>query len=415
MRKPKEHVADDGTRTFRVRFRQGGTETSKTFRLKDDAKTFAALLDSGVNGVTEALSWLALKEEQGQADTFAQWFDSYVDQLTGVTARTRADYHSMNRRYLDSIQLLPLPLVTRPHVTRIVNQLEADGLSAKTIKNVIHMLSSAMGLAVDEGHIAKNPCRRVRLPEPGVDVGEPRFLEPDEFSRLYDEIPNHYKPLVLFLVGTGLRWSEATALAPKHVSLSRGTVKVERAWKWQGKGGGWKLGPPKSKKGRRTVNAAVMALAAVGSMLDGEYVFTTPTGKVVRHNNFYARIWIPACERAGLAGTRVHDLRHTHASWLISDGQSLEAVQDQLGHESILTTRKVYGHLQPAIGVAVGKSASESLAAALRNGVQAGDVPLALNAVKSSDEGADADDVAPDGDHRSDAEQNDGGQAERAC
>jgi integrase len=42
-----------------------------------------------------------------------------------------------------------------------------------------------------------------------------------------------------------------------------------------------------------------------------------------------------------------HDLRHTHASWLIADGVPLPWVQARLGHENIQTTVSVYGHLQP--------------------------------------------------------------------
>ena len=56
-----------------------------------------------------------------------------------------------------------------------------------------------------------------------------------------------------------------------------------------------------------------------------------------------------------------HDTRHTHASWLLSDGIPIEAVQDQLGHESAETTRKVYAHLLPAVGVAVGRDLGPSL------------------------------------------------------
>lgn len=363
MRQVTDYVAKDKTVTYRVRYRSGPKQHSETFRHKKDAVTFAAILDGG--GPLAAAQWLAARRGADDAQTFGEYVKVYVDQLTGVTVRTRADYLSINTRHFGTLQDIPLPLITRSHVAALVNKLEADGRSAKTIKNVAHLLSSIMGLAVDEGHIARNPCRRVRLPQPSIDGIEPRFLKPEEFSALLAEIPKHYKPLVLFLVGTGTRWSEATALTPKNVDLKHGTVRIDRAWKWQGKGAGWKVGPPKSSKSRRTVNAAVIALKAIAGLLDGEYVFTTPTGKVIRHNNFYNRIWLPACERAGLPGTRIHDLRHTHASWLISDGQSLEAVQDQLGHESILTTRKVYGHLQPAIGVAVGKSASETLARSL--------------------------------------------------
>ncbi|HKY57642.1 MAG TPA: site-specific integrase [Aeromicrobium sp.] len=372
MRKVKQHEAADGTVTYRVRFRSGGTERSETFRREDDAGIFASLINSDrKRGVQEALAWLAAKQEERDTYTFAEWFEVYVDQLTGVTPRTREDYRKMSVRYLGDLHLLPLPLITRMHITSLVNKLDTtggrngDGLGHKTIKNVVHTVSSAMALAVEEGHIPKNPCRRVRLPKPGLELTDARFLEYEEFGALYDEIPTHYQPLVSFLVGTGLRWSEATALPPGAVSMSRGTVRVERAWKWGGAGVGWVLGPPKSPKARRTVNAALVALKAVHPLPDRDLLFLTPKEHAVRHNNFYNRIWLPATKRAGLEGTRIHDLRHTHASWLISDGQSLEAVQDQLGHESILTTRKVYGHLLPAIGVAVGKSASQSLEAAL--------------------------------------------------
>lgn len=391
MRKPVRHEAKDGTVTWRVRFRQGGTETSETFRDEGDANMFAGILgaDRG-RGVEEALRWLKAKQDEREAYTFGEWFELYVDQLTGVTARTRDDYRKMSERYLSSLRDTPLPLITRSHITALVNKLDTEGgrhdngLSAKTIKNVVHMLSSCLGLAVEEGHMVKNPCRRVRLPKQDLEVVDARFLEPEEFARLYAEIPEHYQPLVAFLVGTGLRWSEATALAPGKVSLARGTVKVERAWKWAGAGKGWVIGPPKSSKARRTVNAAVVALKAVHPLPDREYLFVTPNGLPVRHNNFYNRIWLPAVRRAGLEGTRIHDLRHTHASWLISDGVSLEAVQDQLGHESILTTRKVYGHLLPAIGVAVGKSASETLAKSLAQSVEIRRAP-ALKAVGDSD------------------------------
>lgn len=366
MRSPREYVTATGEKHYRVRFRSGDVQTSETFRRKADADEFAAVLSGG--GVLAARAWLRARQEQMDALTFGEWFDLYVDQLTGVTVRTRADYQSLRRRYLAELDDLPLPLITRGHITAIINRLEDQGLSAKTIKNVIHMLSSSLALAIDEGHLTKNPCRRVRLPKPGLDVIDARFLTHEEFGALYAAIRPDYQPLVAFLVGTGMRWSEATAIEARHVDLARGTVRVEQAWKWQGKGKGYALGPPKSPKSRRTVNAAVGALAAVEPLLGKPtaFVFQTQTGQVVRHNNFFNRIWRPGCADAGFdPAPRIHDLRHTHASWLISDGVPLEAVQDQLGHESIVTTRKVYGHLLPALGVALGKSASEALALAL--------------------------------------------------
>lgn len=375
MRKPKKYIAGDGTETWRVRYRTGGIETSETFRRLEDAETFAAILGTGkADRVAEALDWLAARERQDAAATFGEWFEEWRGQLSGVTSRTRDDYEAMHRRYLTELDTLPLPLIARAHVAKIVNRLDDEGKSPKTIKNVIHMLSSVMALAVDEGLIARNPVNRVRLPKQQIDEERVQFLTYSEAAALIDATPEHYQPLVTFLLGTGLRWSEATALQCRHVNLDKGTVRVQQAWKRIP--GGWEVGPPKSNKSKRTVNAAVPALVAVAPLMGkpSDFVFTTPTGKPVRHSNFYNRIWVPACERAGLdPRPTIHACRHTHASWLISDGKGLEAVQDQLGHESYETTRKVYAHLLPAVGVAVGESAS----AAMRE-VLAHRAPLAL-------------------------------------
>lgn len=363
MRKPVAHTTAEGDKRYRVRFRSGGKQTSKTFVRKSDADTFARIVSGGrPENVLDALAWLAAKESEQETVNFGAWFDAYLKQLTGITARTRDDYEAMHRRYLTTLDDLPLSLISRAHVAAVVNKLDAQGLSPKTIKNVVHMLSSVLGLAVDEGHITRNPVKRVRLPKQQLTETEPKFLTYDEAAMLVAATPRHYQPLVTFLLGTGLRWSEATALQGKHIDLSAGTVRVQRAWKRIP--GGWEIGPPKSEKSNRTVNAAVPALVAVSGLLGkpNDLVFTTPTGKVVRHSNFYNRIWVPSCEKAGLDPRPTpHDCRHTFASWLISDGIGLEAVQDQLGHESYETTRKVYAKLLPAVGVAAGRAASVAM------------------------------------------------------
>lgn len=390
MRQVKEFDTEDGAR-FRVRYRQGGAETSETFLRKTDAEMFAGILGDGRNDrVTEALAWLAAKQTDQQTATFGQWFETYLSHLSGIQPRTIDDYRAMRRRYLTSLDDLPITLVTRAHIAALVNQLDAQGLAPKTIKNTVQMLSSVLGMAVDEGHITRNPVRRVRLPKQKLDQAEVQFLTTGEAARLVEATEAHYQPLVTFLFGTGLRWSEATALQARNVSLANGTVRVDRAWKRVP--GGWEVGPPKSTKSNRTVNAAVPALVAVADLLGkpNDLVFTTPRGGVVRHSNFYNRIWVPACERAGLDPRPTpHTCRHTFASWLISEGIGLEAVQDQLGHESYETTRKVYAQLLPAVGVAAGKAASAAMERVLANRMEIRAI-RALGPAEGADEGGDS-------------------------
>ncbi|MBS45340.1 MAG: hypothetical protein CMH83_19650 [Nocardioides sp.] len=357
-------------RRFKVRYRLGGRDTSETFVRESDAIMFRDILGAGRGDrVAEATRWL---EGRRTADakivpTFGQWFDGYVDQLTGVTPRTRNDYRSLHRRYLNHLDPLPLTMIARPHVTDLVNSMDNAGRSPKTIKQAVHLLSTCLRLAIDEGHIAANPCRNIRLPSTSLNEVEARFLSYEEADELVRAIPDHYRSLVVFLLGTGLRWSEATALQTKHVNIQAGTIRVERAWK-RVPGEGFVVSVPKTRKAKRTVNAATMALAAAQPLLrrPADLLFTTPAGDPVRHANFYNNVWQRALLRTSLdPRPRIHDLRHTHASWLLSEGIAIEAVQDQLGHESLETTRKTYAKLIPAVGVAVGKAASAALDRAL--------------------------------------------------
>ena len=58
-------------------------------------------------------------------------------------------------------------------------------------------------------------------------------------------------------------------------------------------------------------------------------------------------VWHPACEAAGLTDLpRFHDLRHSHASWLLAGGADLQVVKERLGHASIMTTQR-YLHTLP--------------------------------------------------------------------
>jgi integrase len=67
----------------------------------------------------------------------------------------------------------------------------------------------------------------------------------------------------------------------------------------------------------------------------------------IGRNWFRRMVWRPACEAAGLTGLpRFHDLRHSHASWLLAGGADLQVVKERLGHASIMTTQR-YLHTLP--------------------------------------------------------------------
>jgi integrase len=87
-------------------------------------------------------------------------------------------------------------------------------------------------------------------------------------------------------------------------------------------------------------------LTTVGDSADA-LIFTLPHGPL-GPSNFKRRVWWPSLGRAGLPRTlRIHDLRHTCATMLISRGVHPKAIQHHLGHSSIDITMNRYGHLLP--------------------------------------------------------------------
>lgn len=395
MRTPIEHVAADDTQTWKVRLRRFDAakgrmvNSSETFPTEESATEFCRLM--AAIGTEAALAYIdeqagrRLKSFTG-AGTYADWFDRYLDSLSGVEPETVAGYRSLHSNYLEpTLGAIPADAVDRTVVAKLVNALAAQPhsvhpdrtLSAKTIANAHGLLSSVMSFAVDEGAITSNPCSRTRLPRgPEHEQEDIRFLTHDEFWRLHDNTLEHYRPMLVFLVGTGCRWSEASALQVRDVDLAAATVRIVRSWKRR-RGDkalpreqrtGFVLGPPKSPKSRRTItlppDVVTLLRPLVADQPRTAFVFRSARlGRPVHRANFYNRVWRPACDAAGLGGPRpwIHDLRHTHASWLIALGIELEVIQERLGHDSYLTTRNLYVHLRPDMHIRAARAAAVAL------------------------------------------------------
>jgi integrase len=357
----------DGSTYTQVRFRIHGKETSVSFNDHAEAMQFDDLIAKV--GPAKAVEITRIVIAHDRALTVGQWLTHHNEHLTGVEPETLNRYKSYAKNDFALIEDIPLAALTDEDVARWMNGLRnRDGTtpSGKTVANKHGYLAGALNAAVERGHVKSNPCDRVKLPR--WDREEMCFLEPAEYQMVRAAVSEYWRPLVDFLVASGARWSEATALTPADVDRGAGTVRITRAWKTGG--GGYRLGVPKTKKSVRTINVD----RGILDQLDytGRWLFTNSgrgragSDGVVRIHSFNPNVWKPALERAHQAGLtktpRVHDLRHTCASWLIAAGRPLPAVQQHLGHESIMTTVGVYGHLDRSSG----QGNADALAAFLR-------------------------------------------------
>jgi len=208
-----------------------------------------------------------------------------------------------------------------------------------------------------------------------------------------DHIPEHAQDLVTALVGTGVRWGEASAWRASDWDIANRRIVVARAWKYTGTSAR-ELGAPKTLRSRRTLAVAeqvaeALDRAALGKA-PGDYLFTAPMGGPWRSHNFHEQVWqpavayanggyprddagnerfkhkprppwrVPAVEPLGKR-PRIHDLRHSCASWMIARGVQLPVIQSYLGHESIKTTIDRYGHLEPAHMKAAASAMTETM------------------------------------------------------
>lgn len=224
--------------------------------------------------------------------------------------------------------------------------------AAKTVSNAHGALHTILAGAVAERLIRTNPCVGTKLPR--GQSREIRFLTEPEAGRLVQAMPEHYRPLIVTALGTGLRWAELAGLRVGRVDLLGGTLRVEETLSELAGSGEIVFGPPKTTRSRRTVTlpgevrqALAGLVAARGS---DELVFTTPNVLPLRTRNF-RRVWLAACGRAGIDGFTFHGLRHSHVAFLLSAKEvpDLATISRRLGHASISITVDRYGHLLPAV------------------------------------------------------------------
>jgi integrase len=365
----------DGTEYYAVLYRLNGTQTSTSFNEFAPASRFCELATKF--GPDNALA--TLQEASPTSQTVGEWIEHYIDHLTGVEPETLKKYRAyLHNDVGPALGCIPLVALRRDHVAKWINTMALpDGNGwrprAKTIRNKHGFLAGALNSAVPES-IAANPCDGIKLPRD--EDREMSFLTPEQFNRLAAAVTEPWRPLVEFLVASGCRWGEATALRPTDVNRDSGTVTIARAWK--SGAGAYRLGPPKTRKSSRTINVPASVIAKLDYSRD--FLFVNRAGGPVRSHGFIRRVWAPALNRAwptvGDCGQpitdpsveilrpRIHDLRHTCASWMIQRGVALPVVRDHLGHESIQTTVDLYGHLDRRSMAAAADALSDALSEA---------------------------------------------------
>lgn len=270
----------------------------------------------------------------------------------GHQARQR-DASLLKNHVLPTFGDKPVGRISALDVRRWVNGLVDHPYSPSMISQCHRIFASVMRSAIATKLIVEAPIGKGIVDLPSLTRKRERFLSETELERLVANLPERfgrYATLLYTAAYTGCRWQELAGLRRQYLDLDRGLLHVREVQ--ERVGGRYEIKEqPKSDAGRRTIalpRRLVNMLKADLETAQGDYVFTGVNGGVLRESNFRKRVWNPTVAAAGLAPLTFHDLRHTHASWLIRDGVQAYDLMRRLGHASIRTTMDVYGHRFPS-------------------------------------------------------------------
>lgn len=336
----------------------GGRRRWETVADRETAKNRLAAILRGQNSTIDAKRTLKEYAEE--------WLENYAK--PHVKQSTYFEYESTLRNHVyPAIGATPFVRVSREMLKRLIAEKVGAEYSRSYVRNIIVPVREMFNHAIDDGAYTQgNPA--MRLGRFNYRRGDGKKVDPlsreelsDMLTAAAENMPHHY-PLLLCAARTGMRAGELAAVKWQDVNFEGRYIEVCRNLS-RGE-----LNTPKNHKTRRVDmslqltntldalfaetkadavrSAGTNGRAALEAVADS-FVFTRPDGRHLDPNDLRRQILYRVLEMAKVRRVRFHDLRHTYASLLLQQGESLPYVKDQLGHSSIQMTVDIYGHLVP--------------------------------------------------------------------
>lgn len=337
---------------WRARYRTpSGQVRSKSFAQKAEAR---AWLDAQLGTVAKG-DWT---DPSAGKIPFGEWAAVVMAGRAHLAATTRSrDESYLRNLVLPHLGDLPLAAIRPAHLRAMVSALAADGKAPATVRKAYQIAALILNQAVNDDRLARTPARSVKLPSLRDHQSESeiraKFLTHAEVARLHETIAPRYRLAVSLGAYAGLRQGEAFGLRVADLDLLRRRLTISHSL--TNLNGAVSLGPTKTRSSRRTISLPTFVvdeiaahLSVFGTGPEG-VVLSSPTGSWLRASSWRHRFWRPATVAAGVGRVRFHDLRHTHASWLVAQGAHPKALQERLGHSSIVVTMDTYAHLMEGI------------------------------------------------------------------
>lgn len=325
-----------GGRTFYLRFDHNGRQKQLKLAAFGDAP-FAQIRKRAERLRSE----IVLGEDPSARKAAARAVPTYADLAVQhlADARLHQKSHATTEMYLRRHIVakwgkVRLTDIDGRAVAQWLSDKAAEGLAPGTVVKIKAIFGRSFELGARWGIAGceRNPVRGV--PSKPLNNARERYLNADEAARLIAAAEQSRNPLLASALGllllTGMRVSELLSTRWEHVDIDRRTLFV-----------------PTSKTGRSRyvplANAAVVIIEGLPSKNGGVFLFPSPKNPG-RHLTTIKHGWQTARDLAVLPGLRIHDLRHSAASFMVNSGVDLFAVGKVLGHANVASSAR-YSHL----------------------------------------------------------------------
>jgi integrase len=324
-------------------------------------------------------------------ETLSDYLGAWLDRRTDIEPTTRSNYEVTIRAYIaPKIGDLKLAHVTADVLDDLYARLLKSGgrngrpLARKTVRNVHLVLHKALDAAVRKQKLALNPADAVSaIPKPEKRQARERRMRQTIWSpaemRTFLEAArsDRYAAAWVLLATTGLRRGELLGLPWSSVDLDAGTIRIEQSLVLVGRELTISSVKSDGSAAELAIDAATVAALrqhraqqleeqmAERQVYDGStgLVFLDEVGAMISPDAFLRRFKRKSRE-AGLREVRLHDVRHSYASALLSAGLPMKVISERLRHSGLSITADLYTHLAPEVD----RAAAETGAAFILGG-----------------------------------------------
>lgn len=301
--------------------------------------------------------------------TVAQFLQDWLEnsQKPSVRPRTYERYEEIVRLHLiPTLGRHQLQKLSAQHLQAFYTKKLKDGLSAGTVTSFHNVLHKALDTALKWNLVQRNVCKLVSPPR--RKRFETKSLTLEQVHSLLAVTEGHpMEALFKLAIATGMRRGELLGLKWQDIDFAKGSLQVRRILsripsKMEGKG--YEESEPKTQKSRRSIIIAPFALEALKQhrlrqleaklkagpfWQEHDYVFCTSLGTHLNPTRDALDQLKKLLKKAELPEIRFHDLRHSAATLLLTEGVHPKVVQELLGHSQISMTMDVYSHVLPSM------------------------------------------------------------------